>query len=71
MWLTLPEAFDAETLFPLALDEGVAYIPGPAFSPSGRFRNSLRLCFASSDRDRTLLGVRRLRLALDRAAGEA
>lgn len=31
LWLTLPPEIDTEALFPLALEEGVAYIPGPAF----------------------------------------
>jgi 2-aminoadipate transaminase len=66
LWLTLPEGIDTEELFPIALEEGVAYIPGPAFSVSGRFRNALRLCFASTGGERTDLGVRRLRAAVDR-----
>jgi 2-aminoadipate transaminase len=66
LWLTLPEGIDTEELFPIALEEGVAYIPGPAFSVSGRFRNALRVCFASTGGERTDLGVRRLRAAVDR-----
>lgn len=65
LWLTLPEAVDTQALFPLALAEGVAYIPGPAFSVTGRFRNALRLCFASTGRERTELGLARLRTAVD------
>ena len=37
LWLTLPEEVDTERLFEAALAEGVAYIPGPAFSIGGRF----------------------------------
>jgi 2-aminoadipate transaminase len=66
LWLTLAEDVDTQALFEIALAEGVAYIPGPAFSPSGRFTNALRLCFASTAAERTDLGVRRLRSALDR-----
>jgi 2-aminoadipate transaminase len=66
LWLTLPGGLDADELFPLALAEGVAYIPGSAFSVAGRFRNSLRLCFASNSTDRTGAGVTRLRRAVDR-----
>lgn len=65
LWLTLAEDVDTQALFEIALAEGVAYIPGPAFSPSGRFGNALRLCFASTGGERTDLGVRRLRSALD------
>ncbi|MFD1538377.1 aminotransferase-like domain-containing protein [Nonomuraea guangzhouensis] len=65
LWVTLPEEVDAQELFEVGLAEGVAFIPGSAFSPSGRFRNALRLCFASTTPERTLEGVRRLRRAID------
>jgi 2-aminoadipate transaminase len=70
LWLTLPSEIDTEALFPVALEEGVAFIPGPAFSVGGRFRNGLRLCFASTGGERSELGVRRLRLAVDRQLAE-
>lgn len=69
LWLELPERVDTAELFPVALREGVAYIPGPAFSPTGRFANQLRLCFASTGPERIREGVRRLRCAVDRLYG--
>jgi 2-aminoadipate transaminase len=66
LWLTLPDELDADELFPVALEEGVAYIPGSAFSVAGRFRNALRLCYASNTGERIDLGVARLRRAVDR-----
>ncbi|HEY4427988.1 MAG TPA: PLP-dependent aminotransferase family protein [Solirubrobacteraceae bacterium] len=66
LWLTLPEEIDTEALFPVALAEGVAFIPGPAFSVGGRFGNALRLAFSATSGERTDLGVRRLRAAVDR-----
>lgn len=70
LWLTLQGA-DAATstqaLFKTALAEGVAFIPGPALSPSGRFDDALRLCFASTTPERTEEGVIRLTRALNRA----
>ncbi len=70
LWLTLQGA-DAATstaaLFESALADGVAFIPGPALSPSGLFDDSLRLCFASSTPERIEEGVRRLTVALDKA----
>lgn len=69
LWLTLPERVDTRALFPIALEEGVAYIPGPAFSPSGRYADQLRLCFASTGPERIREGVRRLRAAADRLYG--
>ena len=70
LWVTL-QGEDARTstsaLFETALAEGVAFIPGPALSASGRFDDALRLCFASSTPERIDEGVRRLTVALDRA----
>jgi 2-aminoadipate transaminase len=63
-WVTLDNV-DATALFEPALAEGVAFIPGSAFSPSGRFGNALRLCFASTPPDRIHEGVARLRSAVD------
>jgi 2-aminoadipate transaminase len=65
LWLTLPEAVDCQTLFPMALEQGVAFIPGAAFSVSGKFTNALRLAFSGTTGERTELGIRRLRTALD------
>ena len=61
---------DTEALFKIALAEGVAYIPGNAFSAEGRFPDALRLCFASTPPDRIREGVRRLRAAVDRQRAE-
>lgn len=66
LWLTLPEEVDTEALFPVALTEGVAFIPGCAFSVSRRFGNALRLAFSVCSGERTDLGVQRLRTAVDR-----
>ena len=63
-WVTLDNV-DATALFEPALAEGVAFIPGSAFSPSGRFGDALRLCFASTPPDRIHEGVARLRSAVD------
>lgn len=68
LWVTL-QGEDAATstsaLFETALAEGVAFIPGPALSASGRFDDALRLCFASCSLQRIEEGVQRLRVALD------
>ncbi|GGK72421.1 PLP-dependent aminotransferase family protein [Ornithinimicrobium pekingense] len=66
LWVTLEEPVDTQALFEVALDEGVAFIPGNAFSPEGRFPHALRLCFASTAPERIHEGVRRLRVAVDR-----
>jgi 2-aminoadipate transaminase len=66
LWLELPEGVDAEELFPVALEEGVAFIPGVAFSPEAGLENALRLCFVTQNAERTDEGIRRLRAAVDR-----
>jgi 2-aminoadipate transaminase len=63
--VTLENGVNATKLFERALAEGVAFIPGSAFSPSGRFTNALRLCFASTPPDRIHEGLARLRRAVD------
>lgn len=68
LWLTLRGRYakiNTEELFPLALEFGVAYIPGPAFADSGAFTDALRLCFATSTPARIELGVQRLHDALE------
>lgn len=70
LWVTLPEGVDSQRLFEVGLAEGVAFIPGRAFSPGGNFGNAFRLCFASTSPERTAIGVARLRTALDRVMQE-
>jgi 2-aminoadipate transaminase len=64
--VTFEPAIDTEALFEVALAQGVAYIPGNAFSPSRHFPDALRLCFASTPPARIHEGVARLRAAVDR-----
>jgi 2-aminoadipate transaminase len=66
LWLTLPPEIESEALFAVALEEGVAFIPGPAFSIGGRFSNALRLAFSAEAPDRVREGARRLARAIDR-----
>ena len=73
LWVTLlgPDAaVDSRRLFEIALAQGVAFIPGPALSAEGRFKDAFRVCFASSNPERTEEGVRRLAGALDTARAE-
>jgi 2-aminoadipate transaminase len=65
LWVTLENGVNTADLFEVALAEGVAFIPGPAFSPTGRFNDALRLCFATTKPDRIYEGVARLRRAVD------
>lgn len=65
LWLTLPEGISAAALFTTALEQGVAFIPGPAFSVGGAFPSALRLAFSAEAPERAREGIRRLRRAID------
>src|SRR5215212_3573571 len=60
LWLDLPPEIDTEELFPIALEEGVAFVPGPAFSIGGHFANAVRLAFSAEAPARAREGVWRL-----------
>jgi 2-aminoadipate transaminase len=65
LWITFGDPdVDTEALFEIALAEGVAYIPGSAFSINDHFHDALRLCFATSTPDRIDEGVARLKKAV-------
>jgi 2-aminoadipate transaminase len=65
LWVTLTNGLDTQKLFEVALAEGVAFIPGPAFSPTHRFGDAFRLCFASTTPGRIHEGLTRLRRAVN------
>ncbi|AUI50143.1 PLP-dependent aminotransferase family protein [Arthrobacter crystallopoietes] len=73
LWVTLQgedAKINSQRLFDIALAEGVAFIPGPALSPTGRFTDAFRLCFASCTPERIEVGIERLTSALDKARSE-
>ncbi|HEX2246926.1 MAG TPA: PLP-dependent aminotransferase family protein, partial [Arthrobacter sp.] len=73
LWVTLQgedAKINSQRLFDIALAEGVAFIPGPALSPTGRFADAFRLCFASCTPERIEVGIERLTNALDKARAE-
>ena len=43
LWLELPKPLKSRALFDQALQEGICFAPGDAFSASGRYANCLRL----------------------------
>lgn len=64
VWMTLPEGLSAEVLFQRAIAENVAFVPGGPFFANGGGENTLRLSYATLDRERIQEGVRRLGQAL-------
>jgi 2-aminoadipate transaminase len=63
-WAEFLDGTDTSALLPLALQHGVAFVPGTAFSVAGGRRQALRLCFASVPEPALDEGVRRLAAAV-------
>lgn len=60
VWATLPEGYDADALFELAVEEGVVFIPGSGFFADGSGSRDLRLSFSLESPDRIREGLERL-----------
>jgi 2-aminoadipate transaminase len=48
LWAAAP-GIDADALLPIAIDHGVAFVPGRAFSVDDHPSEALRLSFATTD----------------------
>ncbi|KHL01485.1 aminotransferase-like domain-containing protein [Sinomonas humi] len=70
VWVTLPEGIDTYPLLYQAIDAGVVFIPGAAFTPSDEPSSKLRLAFSGVAPEQIHEGVRRLAPVI-RAAVEA
>lgn len=64
VWVDLTDGTDTVKLLPHAIDLGVAYVPGEAFAVAGGHRNSMRLCFTTSDAATLREAVARLARAI-------
>ncbi len=64
VWMELPKGVSAEALFQRAMAENVAFVPGGPFFANGGGENTLRLSYATLDREGIAEGVRRLGRAL-------
>ncbi len=62
--LRLPRGQSATTLLPMALDQGVAYVPGAPFFPAGGGEETMRLNFVSPPLADIDEGVARLARAI-------
>lgn len=60
VWVTLPEGVDTYPLLQKAIDAGVVFIPGAAFTHSDEPSNKLRLAFSAVPPESITEGVRRL-----------
>jgi 2-aminoadipate transaminase len=57
LWARLPEGMDSATLLPLAVDKGVAFVPGAAFYVDHGDARTLRLSFVTSSEEEIQSGV--------------
>ncbi|KRF08921.1 aminotransferase [Arthrobacter sp. Soil782] len=75
VWVTLPEGVDTYPLLYQAIDAGVVFIPGAAFTPSDEPSNKLRLAFSAVSLEDIEEGIRRLapilRTAMEENASRA
>ena len=66
VWVTLPQGMDTDAIFPRALENKVAYIPGAHFAPAGSGpANALRLNYSNATPERIREGVRRLAKSIE------
>jgi 2-aminoadipate transaminase len=66
LWLTLPGDISAQALFDLAIENGVAFVPGHAFFAQGGGENTLRLNFSNCEEERIVEGITRLARAIEK-----
>jgi DNA-binding transcriptional MocR family regulator len=60
LWLELPKSVRTAALFDQALNNGICFVPGDAFSVSGRYGHCLRLSCGHAWNDRIENGVMKL-----------
>ncbi len=68
-YLWLETRVDSRALLEAGLEEGVAFVPGDAFTTTAGFRQALRFSYCAPTPDRIAEGVTRLRRAFDRVQG--
>jgi len=65
LWVELPEGLDATAIYERAIVQNLAYVPGELFSPSGMYRNCLRLNCGNPHTPEIEDAVRRLGLLMN------
>ncbi len=64
LWVELGDGPDTNKLLPLALDEGVAFVPGAAFAVSRAADQAMRLSYSTATPETLTEGVARLSIAI-------
>ncbi len=57
MWVALPAGYSSIALFLLAIERGVAFIPGPLQDINHRFMSAFRFCYGSVEADQITEGI--------------
>ncbi|MGG1514228.1 PLP-dependent aminotransferase family protein [Paenibacillus oryzisoli] len=65
IWVELPEGVRAEDLMKIAVQEGVAFVPGSTFFAENPQYNTMRLNYTHTDRETTVLGMQKLNKAME------
>lgn len=66
LWLSLPARIHTAELLPLAVEQGVAFVPGEVFYSEQSMKNTMRLNFTHTRPELLPLAVQRLTTALSR-----
>lgn len=66
IWAKLPSHIDTSALFPIALEEGVAFVPGESFFTNTPQKNTMRLNFTNASPAQIVEGIKRLARAVER-----
>ena len=67
LWLRLPEGLDSTHMLPLAVQHGVAYVPGAAFYDTGADVRTLRLSFVTASMEEIDQGIAQLARTVNEA----
>ena len=60
IWATVNSSINTTKMLKRSLQNGVAYVSGASFSPSGGHTNSMRLNFTFSEEEKIIEGIKRL-----------
>lgn len=60
LWASLPERISTQDIFPLAIEQKVAFVPGGSFHPNGGGQNTMRLNFSYAAPNKIIEGMGRL-----------
>ncbi len=69
LWARLPEGMNAQELLPIAVDKGVAFVPGAAFYNDHADPRTMRLSFVTPNVDEIRTGVAALAAAIQEHRG--